>query len=183
MNPNMPLETFLPPSHFPNTHMLLTKDWNGMNNGVFFIRVHPWSVQLLSAAIGYPAMNPDVDLYWQDQSALTNIFKTSEYFSARVQYCPPRWFNAYMRSKDGRGPSADSPRRYQVRPGDLLVHFPGTQRGELNVTLGPYMDIAEAHEAEWEPGLEETGYIQETERFWDSIDRIGSVDGHLDSTG
>lgn len=88
-----------------------------------------------------------------------------------------------MRSKDGRGPSADSPRRYQVRPGDLLVHFPGTQRGELNVTLGPYIDIAEANEAEWELGLEETGYIQETERLWDSIDRIGSVDGHLDSTG
>lgn len=70
-----------------------------------------------------------------------------------------------------------------MKPGDLLVHFPGTQRGDLNVTLGPYMDIAEAHEEEWEPGLEETGYIQETERFWDSIDRTDSVDVYPDSTG
>ena len=88
-----------------------------------------------------------------------------------------------MRSKDGRSPNPDSPRRYQVKPGDLLVHFPGTLREDLNITLGPYMDIAEAHEAEWEPGLEETGYIQETERFWDSIGRTGSFYEYPDSSG
>ncbi|PYH96559.1 hypothetical protein BO71DRAFT_417747 [Aspergillus ellipticus CBS 707.79] len=40
MNPNMPLETFLPPPELSHTHLMLTEDWNGMNNGVFFIRVH-----------------------------------------------------------------------------------------------------------------------------------------------
>lgn len=174
MNPNMPLETFLPPSRLSDIHLLLTEDWNGMNNGVFFLRVHPWSVKLLSAAISYPAMNPGVELFWPDQSALTNVFKANKYFSQRVQYCPMRWFNAYMRSRDGRGPNPDSPRRYQVSPGDLLVHFPGTKREDLNATLGPYIDIAEAHETGWEPPLEKTGYIQETEKFWNSIDRTDS---------
>lgn len=187
MNPNMPLETFLPPSHFSDVHMLLTEDWNGMNNGVFFIRVHPWSVELLSAVIGYPAMTPGVELYWNDQSALTNVFKASKYFSRPVQYVPSRWFNAYMRSQDGRGPNPDSPKRYQVSPGDLLVHFPGTQRENLNATLGPYIAIAEAHETEWEPSLKETGYIQETEKFWSNIDRTTSIEEeeeeHSDSSG
>ncbi|EED11621.1 conserved hypothetical protein [Talaromyces stipitatus ATCC 10500] len=63
MNPNLPLETFLPPPDVLNVHLLLTKDWNGMNNGVFPIRVHPWSVELLSAALAYPVMNPNVELF------------------------------------------------------------------------------------------------------------------------
>ncbi|KAJ5913802.1 galactosyl transferase GMA12/MNN10 family protein [Penicillium tannophilum] len=171
MNPNMPLEVFLPPDHFGDVHMLLSKDWNGMNNGVFFVRVHEWSVNLLSAAIAYPTVHPNVELFWPDQSALTNLFNENEVFARSVVYCPLRWFNAYMRSPDGRKQNKDSPARFQVHPGDLLVHFPGTPREHLNHTLFPYLQIALAHEAEWEPRLEETEYIQETSTFWRTINR------------
>ncbi|KNG79896.1 galactosyl transferase GMA12/MNN10 family protein [Aspergillus nomiae NRRL 13137] len=166
MNPNMPLETFLPPAHLSDVHMLLTKDWNGMNNGVFFIRVHKWSVELLTAATAYPVVNPDVELYWPDQSALDNVFKENHYFSRSVVYCPLRWFNAYMRSPDGMAINPDSPADLQVHPGDLLVHFPGTGQDHLGQTLGPYIAIAEEHRAEWEPTLESTHYTEETESFW-----------------
>lgn len=149
--------------------MLLTKDWNGMNNGVFFIRVHPWSVQLLSAAISYPIVNPDVHLYWPDQSALTNLFNENGYFARSVAYCPPRWFNAYMRSPDGKSLNPDSPAVYQVHPADLLVHFPGTPPDKLNDTVGPYLTITEQHQPGWELPLEETGYLQDTDVFWNRI--------------
>ncbi|KAJ5760590.1 galactosyl transferase GMA12/MNN10 family protein [Penicillium odoratum] len=167
----MPLEVFLPPDDFGNVHLLLTKDWNGMNNGVFFLRVHEWSVKLLSAAIAYPTVHPNVELYWPDQSALTNLFNENKEFAKFVVYCPLRWFNAYMRSPDGRQHNKDSPAHFQVHPGDLLVHFPGTPSTHLNETLSPYLQIAQAHEAEWEPTLEQTDYIQETSRFWRTINR------------
>ncbi|KAF4248162.1 hypothetical protein CNMCM8980_006281 [Aspergillus fumigatiaffinis] len=157
MNPDMPLETFLPPPEFSDIHMLLTKDWNGMNNGVFPIRVHPWAVELLSAAIAYPVVRPDVELFWPDQSALANLLQENEYFSRSVVYCPLRWFNAYMRQPNGEGLNPDSPAYLQVHPGDLLVHFPGTPRDKLTETLEPYLAIAERHRPEWELPLERTG--------------------------
>ncbi|XHG00047.1 hypothetical protein AWENTII_003518 [Aspergillus wentii] len=163
----MPLETFLPPPEATHIHLLLTKDWNGMNNGVFPIRVHPWSVELLSAAMSYPTMHPDEELFWPDQTALSNVIKTNEYFSKAVVYCPLRWFNAYMRMPDGIGLNPDSPPHLQVHPGDLLVHFPGTPKENLKSTLGPYLDIAESHRADWEMDLETTGYLEETRKFWD----------------
>lgn len=169
MNANMPLEVFLPPSRFQDVHLLLSKDWNGMNNGVFFIRVHEWSVALLSAAMSYPTLNPNVPLFWPDQSALSNLLDENEFFSRSVVYCPLRWFNAYMRSSDGSKPNPDSPSHLQVHPGDLLVHFPGTPRDHLIQTLSPYLEIAESHRAEWEPPLEQTGYIEETSQFWEKL--------------
>lgn len=172
MNPNMPLETFLPPDNYNDVHLLLTKDWNGMNNGVFFLRVHEWSVNLVSAAIAYPMTHPDVELFWPDQSALTNIFDEFPTFSRSVVYVPMRWFNPYMRSPDGRSKNLDSPSKYQVHPGDLLVHFPGTPREYLNQTLSPYIAIAQGHEPEWEPMVDETGYIAETIKFWNTLTPI-----------
>jgi hypothetical protein len=174
MNPDMPLETFLPPPEFSDIHMLLTKDWNGMNNGVFPIRVHPWAVELLSAAIAYPVVRPDVELFWPDQSALANLLQENEYFSRSVVYCPLRWFNAYMRQPNGEGLNPDSPAYLQVHPGDLLVHFPGTPRDKLTETLEPYLAIAERHRPEWELPLERTGYIEETKRFWERMHRSSS---------
>ncbi|KAJ5247334.1 hypothetical protein N7468_002317 [Penicillium chermesinum] len=163
----MPLETFLPPPELSDIHLLLTQDWNGMNNGVFFIRVHEWSVKLLAAAISYTTVHPDADLYWTDQSALDNIFEDVEFFSKSVLYCPLRWFNAYMRSPDGLSPNKDSPDRLQVHPGDLLVHFPGTPPDDLVQTMEPYIQIAEGHHKEWELPVEETAYVKIVKEFWD----------------
>ncbi|KAI9374064.1 hypothetical protein BJX61DRAFT_499936 [Aspergillus egyptiacus] len=166
MNPNMPLETFLPPRHLRDVHMVLTEDWNGMNAGVFPIRVHPWSIQLLSAAIGYPFTNPDATLYWAEQSAMVRLLDEHEYFSQSVAYVPLRWFNAYMRAPDGESLNEDSPEDLQVHPGDLLVHFPGTPRDHFNETLSPYLAIAEEHRRDWELPVEETVYPAETAAFW-----------------
>ncbi|EEP82914.1 predicted protein [Uncinocarpus reesii 1704] len=167
----MPLETFLPPPHLATIHILLSKDWNGVNNGVFFIRVHQWSVNLLIAAAAYPHLKPDVELFWYDQSAMSSLFKENKQFTQSVVYCPLRWFNAYMRAPNGVDPNPDSPAHLQVQPGDLLVHFPGTPAAKLNDTMEPYLTIAEAHRTEWEVPVEKTGYIEETQLFWKNTTR------------
>ncbi len=55
-NPEIPLETFLPPArlNLSDVHLLLASNWDGLNSGAFAIRVHPWSVSLLSAVLAYP---------------------------------------------------------------------------------------------------------------------------------
>ncbi|KAL4946093.1 hypothetical protein BDV06DRAFT_183114 [Aspergillus oleicola] len=166
MNPNLRLETFLPPSYLKDIHIIFSKDWNGMNAGVFPIRVHPWSIELLSAAIGYPFTSPKVDLFWAEQSALVQLFAEHSYFSRSVAYVPMRWFNAYMRGPDGENLNPDSPEDLQVHPGDLLVHFPGTPREAFNETLSPYLAIAEEHRSAWEVPVEGTGYLEETAEYW-----------------
>lgn len=167
LNPNIPLETFLPPSDFPDVHMLLTKDWNGMNAGVFMIRVHPWSIQLLSAAIAYPAQNPKVDLLWKEQSALTRLFKENNYFARSVVYCPLRWFNAYMGMPNVMNPSS-SP-MFRAQPGDLLIHFAGTSAENLADAMEPYFAIAEKHQTEWQPPLQQTGHTKDAQMFWENM--------------
>ncbi|KAF4158533.1 hypothetical protein CNMCM6936_002820 [Aspergillus lentulus] len=173
MNPNMPLEIFVPPPEMSNTHLLASRDWNGLHSGVFFLRVHPWSVELLSAAIAYPVVKPDVQLMWLEQSALSNVLAENEYFARSTVYCPLRWFNAYMRHPNGIDLSPDTPLHLQVAPGDLLVHFPRTPKANLTRTLAPYLEIAESHSRHWEVPLETTRYVEETKRFWADV-RFGS---------
>ncbi|KAJ0424254.1 hypothetical protein BJY00DRAFT_299373 [Aspergillus carlsbadensis] len=167
-NPNMRLETFLPPPHLTGVHLVLTKDWNGMNAGVFPIRVHPWSISFLSAAVGYPIMNPDATLIWAEQSAMVKVLEEREELAQSVVYVPLRWFNAYMASPDGEKLNPDASEDLQFHPGDLLVHFPGTGSANLNKTLTPYFNIAEAHRPSWELPMEETVYPAETGEFWRS---------------
>ncbi|KAH8688985.1 hypothetical protein BGW36DRAFT_402050 [Talaromyces proteolyticus] len=57
MNLNIPFETFLPPPYVLDIDMLLIYDWNRMNNGAFLIHIHPWSIELLSAAIAHLIMS------------------------------------------------------------------------------------------------------------------------------
>ena len=60
LNPRMPLEIFLPPEEFDHIHFLGTHDEEGLNCGVFFIRVHEWSVQMLLDVLAIPDHHPEV---------------------------------------------------------------------------------------------------------------------------
>ncbi|KAI2864956.1 CAZyme family GT34 [Aspergillus niger] len=166
MNPNMPLEVFLPPPQFPDTHLLIAKDWNGMNNGVFFIRVCQWSAEFLSATLAYPSVHPETGLFWADQSAMDKLNNELEHFTRSIVFTPLRWFNAYMRSPNAIDINPDSPAHLQVHPGDLLVHFPGTAAESLDTTMGPYLELAESHNPDWELPVEKTSYFKETADFW-----------------
>ena len=158
MNPNIPLDIFLPPAEFPHLHLLVTADPHGLNNGVFFIKVHPWSIELLSAVVAYRVFRPDTELQYRDQSALDNVLK-EKHFRKNFLLLPQRWFNAIWGELND-----DSTRSFQVRRGDLLVHFPGhPQREEI---MRKYLDRAERHMPEWELDLESTSYPTEIKEYW-----------------
>ena len=158
MNPNIPLDIFLPPPEFSHVHLLVTADPHGLNNGVFFVKVHPWSVELWSAVVAYRTFRPDTELQYRDQSALEDILK-EKCFKKNFLLLPQRWFNAIWGEL-----SDDLTRSFQIRRGDLLVHFPGhPQRDEI---MRKFLDRAGRHMPEWELDLDSTSYPTEIKEYW-----------------
>ncbi len=158
MNPNIPLDIFLPTAEFSHIHLLVTADPHGLNNGVFFIKVHPWSVELLSAVVAYRIYRSDTEVQYRDQSALEDVLK-EKHFKKNFLLLPQRWFNAIWGEL-----SDDMAWSFSVRRGDLLVHFPGhPQRDDI---MRKFLDRAERHMTEWELDLESTSYPTEIKEYW-----------------
>ena len=158
MNPNIPLSIFLPPpTSFSHVHILVTNDFNGLNNGVFPIRVSAVSVELMSAVVSFRTYKPDTRLQFRDQSALDMTLKTPR-FRKNAVYLPQRWFNSYQ------GELNETIAPFQIRRGDFLVHFAGV--GNRDIRMGVWMDRAEQHLPEWEIDLVHTSYPSEAKEFW-----------------
>jgi hypothetical protein len=73
MNPNVPLEVFLPPNQ--DVNLVVTNDRHGLNNGVFLVRVNEWAVRLFAAALSLKEYNPDIQLKYSEQSAMEETIK------------------------------------------------------------------------------------------------------------
>ncbi|KAB8349688.1 hypothetical protein FH972_023704 [Carpinus fangiana] len=159
LNPQIPTELFLPPNDgtWDDIHLLVTYDFNGLNNGVFPIRVHPWSVELLSAILAFRHYRPAADLTFRDQSAMAALLDAPA-FRAHVLHAPQRWFNAY------RGELNETLAPFQFRRGDFLVHFAGDPERPQHMAF--WLQRAEAHAYEWEVALRYTTYPGEVSAFW-----------------
>ncbi|KAJ7288513.1 hypothetical protein C8J57DRAFT_1494808 [Mycena rebaudengoi] len=101
-NPTTPLEVFLPPNtkELESIHFIITSNMDGINDGVFAIRVHRWSVELMSAVVAYPTYFPQnvTASRFGEQSALEWLLKSPDSPIQEVNShwadAPARWFNA-----------------------------------------------------------------------------------------
>lgn len=76
MNPHIPLGAFLPPEEdFGHVNLLVTRDRNGLNNGVFFVRVGEWSLKMFASALSIREYMPDLVLKYTEQSAMENTIE------------------------------------------------------------------------------------------------------------
>lgn len=159
INPYVPIEVFLPPAtqDWNDVHMLVTHDWNGLNNGIFPIRVCEWSVQLLSSIIAYPQYKPDDNLQFRDQSAMALVLEMPR-FKRHTVRVPQRWFNAYQ------GEIEETIAPFQTRPGDLLVHFAGV--GPREERMEWWLERAEQHLPEWEVDFQHTTVKADVQNFF-----------------
>lgn len=163
LNPQIPLEIFLPPSpDFDDVNIVLTEDHQGLNNGVFPVRVTQWSVDLFTAIVAYRHFKPNDELTFRDQTAMSNLIATSP-FVERVAFVPQRWFNAYQGGRDG------STREFEARRGDLLVHFAGVSDRTEAMTY--WCEKAEQHLPDWELDVVKTSYPRETREYWSEAKR------------
>lgn len=108
LNPHTPLEIFLPPSNVlevANIHLLMASNWDGLNSGAFGLRVHPWSVSILSAVLAYPLYKADklAGDRFRDQSAFQWLLQSHDSPLIRGGHLggtenwadvPMRWFNS-----------------------------------------------------------------------------------------
>jgi galactosyl transferase GMA12/MNN10 family len=164
INPALPVEIFLPPHDFANVHFLVTKDHNGLNTGIFFVRVHEWSVKMMAKALAYPMFQTDVDLGTSaDQAAIARIFNETE-FSPNVLYQPRVWYNTY-----------EFHHGFEGQQGDLLVHFPGLEEDRWRL-MSDWLDTVEGPKAQdWETTLARTRYPEQIDRFWTQVRECRAV--------
>jgi len=160
LNPYVPIETFLPPSpEFDDIYLVATTDMNGLNNGVFPIKVNEWSIDLLSAIVSFRYYRPDAQLTFRDQSAMAYLIKEPK-FAKHIAWAPQRWFNAYQ------GEHNETLAPFQARRGDFLVHFAGV--GDRNERMSYWLDRVEQHPPDWELNVRHTSYPTEAKEFWES---------------
>jgi hypothetical protein len=163
LNYKVPIELFLPPlddPDFGDVHMVVTHDWNGLNNGVFPIRVNAWAAELLAGIVSFRDYRPDTHLTFRDQSAMDFLLRERK-FAKHVVRAPQRWFNAYQ------GEANETLAPFQIRRGDFLVHFPGV--GNREERMRYWCERAEAHAPEWEMDVQYTGYPNEVKAFWSDL--------------
>ncbi|KAH8895282.1 hypothetical protein GQ53DRAFT_855518 [Thozetella sp. PMI_491] len=108
LNPYTPLELFTPPKSdrdLEDIHLLISSNWDGLNSGVFALRVHTWSVSLLSAVLAYPIYEAErqKEDRFRDQSAFQFLLQNpgsplASLSTRRREHwieVPIRWFNSF----------------------------------------------------------------------------------------
>ncbi|KAM0710596.1 hypothetical protein Q7P35_002268 [Cladosporium inversicolor] len=158
INPLIPLETFLPPADMSGVQALVTEDWNGLNNGVFYLRVSAWNVEMLSAVLAYRTFRPDESLPFTEQSAMAAILKDPK-FHSNVTVVPSIWFNAYPSGRSTNGIS------YQAKQGDMVLHFAGVNN-KPSALRDWLLTIAKERDL-WERPLADTALVTQVRTFWE----------------
>ncbi|KAL4753661.1 hypothetical protein BDW72DRAFT_190869 [Aspergillus terricola var. indicus] len=168
INSLIPLELFLPPSVLDEIHMVASKDHKGLNTGIFFLRVHEWSVRFLIETLAYPIYNPGVDLGLQvDQSAMEKVLNQSSYREG-VTYLPRTWINTY-----------EWAHAYEGKRGNMLVHFPGLEEKRWE-HMEAWLDLVERGVGGWDVPAQETWYLEEGGRFWKRVQEARYIIGEYE---
>lgn len=167
MNPQIPLDIFLPPEDkFSHIHLLCTNDRHGLNNGVFLLRVSEWSFKFFAAALAFHEYNPNVVLKYTEQSAMEEAIKVP-WRRKGVAFFPQRWFNGYVPI----GTDADQRTVRIARPGSVLIHFASNRDQLRPERMAKWHAIADSRDSEWDKPVNETMYPQELAEYWERLDR------------
>jgi hypothetical protein len=87
MNPQIPLDIFVPPEPaFNHIHMLVTDDRHGLNNGVFLCRVSPASFKFFASALSIREYQPEIQLKYTEQSGMEEVIKRVRHHSTPLSH-------------------------------------------------------------------------------------------------
>lgn len=153
----------------PEVNFLATNDMNGLNNGIFLLRVSPWAVSLFTAILAYRHYNPKVELKFTEQSAMELVLK-DERFKDKAQLVPQHWFNAYSNGGpkefvERNDTKEEGMGEVHARRGDWLIHFAGNSHKDE--ALNGWADMLEDMEDVWEKGRVQRNVDGEVRQFWE----------------
>lgn len=108
-----------------NVNFLYTTDFNGLNAGVFFIRVGEWASLFLAniLAIAHPLGTPSLP-FWEQDAIKLNL-QSHEYFGNAAVKVPKVWFNKYP---DLLYDNSTDTYEDRVEPGTFMTHLAGPDK-------------------------------------------------------
>lgn len=153
----------------PEINLLAAIDPNGLNNGIFLVRVSHWAVSLFIAILAYHHYNPTVQLRFTEQSAMELVLADDK-FKDQVQLVPQHWFNAFPHGDQDdflvrNDTAAAELEEMQVRKGDWLVHMAGHHYKAQ--ALNGWFDMLQGMEDVWETEMVQRDLNGEIRRFWE----------------
>jgi hypothetical protein len=164
MNKEIPLEIFEPPSDYDHINYIAARDWNGLNAGVLILRIHPWTVTLLSRTMSYKHYHPDEAYVFEEQTILARLTESDKEFHNEAIYMPRPWFNAYFYGM------------HEVKPGMLLSHF---AHPDFKWHMYEWLKVAYEEDGSDNPiyqkQLKDTEYPDEIKQFWNIKRRADRV--------
>ncbi|KAJ4264371.1 hypothetical protein NW762_005569 [Fusarium torreyae] len=131
------------------THLIVTNDWNGLNNGVFLVRVNQWAIELFSAITAFRYYRPNVSLPFTEQSAMEIVMNETK-FRRNVQIVPQWWFNTYPKGTPAEfedNMDKQDLKGYHARRGDFLLHFAG--RGGRDSLINEWTSMLDRRQGVW----------------------------------
>ena len=151
------------------THLLVTNDWNGLNNGVFLVRVNQWAIELFSDIVAFRHYKPNVSLPFTEQSAM-EITMNEPKFRRNVQLVPQEWFNTYPKGSPTEFEEKDNEEDlevYHARRGDFLLHFAG--RSGKDRLINEWVKMLERRRSPWQPEQVQRNVIPSILAFWTKL--------------
>jgi hypothetical protein len=192
MNPHIPLSIFLPPKGFEYINMVVTRDRNGLNNGVFFVRVHTSSFKLFASALSIREYMPGLELKYTEQSGMEKVIETVHFplspfkssstdaskpwYNTSIAYVPQRWFNGFP-------PSSRPSSSASAHPGSLLIHFASNRDGLRPNRMAYWSEVAQRADKIWYKPINETDYPAEITEYWGRVGRGEDMKGICDDIG
>ncbi|GAB7363391.1 hypothetical protein MBLNU230_g3669t1 [Neophaeotheca triangularis] len=161
INPAISPCVFLPPREMDHIYALVTADHNGLNDGVFYLKVCAESLDFLTQVLTYTDLHPEADLGWfGEQAAMSRTIKTIEAKHkdptdpSGIAWIPRTWINHY-----------EFEHGFEGEPGSFMVHFAGL--GATRLThMQNWLNELRYNQAKWEIPVEETVYKDEIAAFW-----------------
>ncbi|KAM0282145.1 hypothetical protein ACHAQH_003185 [Verticillium albo-atrum] len=148
----------------PEVNLVATKDWNGLNNGIFLLRVNRWSVDMFAAILALRYYRPDADLPFTEQSAMGMLMEEPQFVN-QVAWVPQWWFNAYPRpDEDFDEGKIELLEEHHARRGDFLVHFAGL--GSRDEAMARWLDVAEDEARQWSLGSPLRDVDGDIRKYW-----------------
>lgn len=150
-------------------NLLVTNDWNGLNNGVFFVRVNQWAIELFSDIVAFRHYKPNVSLTFTEQSAM-EIVMNEPRFQRNIQIVPQEWFNAYPKDTPVDFEEKEDEtglKEYHARRGDFLLHFAG--RSGKDRLINEWVEMLERRKGPWQPEQIQRSLTASINAFWSKL--------------
>lgn len=138
---------------------------------MMLLRVHEWTVKMLSEVIALRQLRPEVEFPFYDQGATRWVCERPGY-EEHLLYQPHDWWNAFGLS--GEPYNTDR----------FMLHFAGVdccgQPEKKTVVIGRWLDIVENHPEKHTTPLVNTTYPAQVEDYWKLVKNAKSTQSKAD---